>query len=81
MRVKVNTSGTSQVVGVGTQGTNQVVGIGIQGPAGPNATLATLPDINVTNLQNGSMLVYSEQTQKWVSTTTLESQNMEGGFF
>jgi hypothetical protein len=70
MKVKVNTTGTSQVIG-----------IGIQGPAGPNATLATLPDINVNNLQNGSVLVYSTQTQKWVSTTILESQTMEGGFF
>lgn len=70
MKVKVNTSGTSQVVG-----------IGIQGPAGPQSSIATLPDVNITNLENGSVLVYSEQTQKWVSTTTLESQTMEGGFF
>jgi len=70
MKVKVNTAGTSQVVGVG-----------IQGPPGPQSSIATLPDVDITNLQNGSVLVYQTSTNKWTSTTTLDSQNMEAGEF
>jgi hypothetical protein len=79
MRVRVNTASTNQVI-VNTAATNQVVSVGVQGPGGPN-TINTAQDVNLTDLRNGSLLVYSTQTQKWVSTTTLESQTMEGGFF
>lgn len=30
---------------------------------------------------NGSVLVYKTTTNKWTSTTQLDAQNMEGGFF
>ena len=67
MRVRVN-----------QQGTSQVVSVGIQGPSGPN-NITTAQDVNATNLQNGSVLVYKTNTSKWTSTTTLDSQNMEAG--
>lgn len=67
MRVKVN-----------QQGTSQVVSVGIQGPPGPN-NITTAQDVDATNLQNGSVLVYKTTTSKWTSTTTLDSQNMEAG--
>jgi len=70
MKVKVNTAGTSQVVGVG-----------IQGPPGPQSSIATLPDVDLTNLENGSVLIYKTTSSKWTSTTTLDAQNMEGGEF
>lgn len=69
MKIKVNPSGTSQVVSVG-----------VQGPAGP-AVIALAGDVDVTNLQNGSILVYKTQSNKWTSTTVLDAQNLEGGEF
>lgn len=69
MKIRVNPSSTSQVVSVG-----------IQGPAGPNQ-LSTAQDVVVTDLKDGSILVYKEITQKWTSTTSLDAQNMEGGEF
>jgi hypothetical protein len=30
---------------------------------------------------NGSLLVYRTTTNKWTSTTQLDAQNLEGGFF
>lgn len=69
MKVKVNPSGTSQVVSVG-----------VQGPAGP-ASISASADVDATNLQNGSLLAYSTETQKWVATTILEKQTLEGGHF
>lgn len=80
MKVTVN-SGTTTGVKVNTSGTSQVVSVGIQGPAGPQASISTLPDVDVSELNNGSVLVYSQQNQKWKSTTTLDAQNMEGGEF
>lgn len=69
MKVKVNPSGTSQVVSVG-----------VQGPAGP-ASLSAAADVDVTDLKDGSLLAYSIEAQKWVATTILEKQTLEGGHF
>lgn len=38
-------------------------------------------DITTNGQINGSLLVYKTTTNKWTSTTTLDAQNMEGGFF
>ena len=42
-----------------------------------------LPNQNVdtTTLNNGALLVYKTNTNKWTSTTTLDAQNLEGGEF
>lgn len=63
-----------------SQQTTQVVSVGVQGPAGPNL-VTSAADVDASNLKNGSVLVYSTNTNKWTSTTTLEEQNMEGGEF
>jgi len=70
MKVKVNTSAN-----------NKVVSVGIQGPAGPQGSITTQSDVDITNLENGSLLVYKAATNKWTSTTTLDLQNVEGGEF
>ena len=36
-------------------------------------------DTATNGLQTGSMLIYNTTTQKWVSTITLESQDITGG--
>lgn len=68
MKVKVNTGPTKNVVS-----------IGIQGP--PGTTIYDSNDFDMTEIKDGSVLVYKEITNKWTSTTTLDAQNMEGGEF
>lgn len=48
---------------------------------GESNAINTAPDIDVTNLQDGSVLVYAGNTSKWTATKTLEKQNVEGGHF
>ena len=82
MKIKVSSSTeTPKAVITTPQTTNHVVSIGIQGPAGPQSSISDIADIDTTNLENGSLLVYTTATSKWTSTTTLDLQNMEGGEF
>lgn len=79
MKVKVS-SQSSKVVAVNTQGTTEVVSVGIQGPSGPN-NISTATDVDVSGLEDGSVLVYKSSTLKWRATRTLEQQNLEGGHY
>jgi|694.fasta_scaffold32172_2 hypothetical protein len=79
MKIKV-TGQTSKVVSVNTQGTTEVVAVGVQGPSGPNY-VNTAGDVDVSNLENGSVLVYKSSSLKWTATRTLEGQNLEGGHY
>jgi hypothetical protein len=38
-------------------------------------------DITTNGLNNGSLLIYKESTQKWTSSRLLDFQVMEGGEF
>jgi hypothetical protein len=58
----------------------QVIVAGMIGPQGVT-TLEGLSNVDITNLTNGGLLVYQTQVQKWVATTTLDAQNMEGGYY
>ena len=44
-------------------------------------TVASIGDVDTTTLNNGAVLVYKTNTNKWTSTTSLDAQNMEGGEF
>jgi hypothetical protein len=44
-------------------------------------SISNIADVDTTTKINGSVLVYKTTTNKWTSTTTLDAQNMEGGFF
>ena len=44
-------------------------------------TMAQIADVDLTELKNGSVLVYKGNHSKWTSTTNLDAQIMEGGFF
>ena len=69
----------------GIQGETGVAGPqGIQGPQGvqgpPGVTnLYALEDIGVTDLQDGQVLVYNSNIQKWVSTSILNAQILDAG--
>jgi hypothetical protein len=70
MKVKVNTN---------PQATN-VVSVGIQGPSGSaNFYINEAQDVDITNIQNGSVLVYATQSDKWKATVLLDTQNIECG--
>jgi len=38
-------------------------------------------DINVSNLEDGSVLVYKQSDENWVATRNLNQQNVDGGEF
>jgi len=44
-------------------------------------SLSAIGNVDTTTLNNGAVLVYKTTTNKWTSTTSLDSQNMEGGEF
>ena len=44
-------------------------------------SMSDIGNVDTTTLDNGAILVYKTTTSKWVSTTTLEAQNLEGGFY
>lgn len=54
---------------------------GDQGIPGAAVPLSTLSDVDTAVLNNGSILVYSTNSQKWVSTTLLENQSVESGHY
>lgn len=70
--MKVKVSQTKQTV---------VSTVGIQGPPGPNNGISKLEDVDVRMLADGSLLIYDVETSKWVASTQLEKQLMNGGFF
>jgi len=54
---------------------------GIQGVPGPAATISTASDVDVSTLQNGSLLVYKQETSKWTSSINLTEQYLNAGEF
>lgn len=55
--------------------------VGIQGLSASNAKLEQIQNVDASDLNEGSVLVYRVVTNKWTSTTTLDAQNMEGGHY
>jgi hypothetical protein len=47
--------------------------------SGGSGSIGSLTDVDVTTLQDGSILVYNSQSGKFESTTTLENQILNGG--
>jgi hypothetical protein len=43
--------------------------------------LGDLSDVDLTNLEDGSLLIYSTSTQKFVASRILEKQEIDGGEF
>ena len=63
-----------------TGGTTIVTGSSLSNPQSVDS-LSTIGNVDTSTLNNGAVLVYKTNTNKWTSTTTLEAQNMEGGEF
>jgi hypothetical protein len=46
-------------------------------------SMSNIADVDVTTngKVTGSILIYRATTQKWTASTTLDAQNMEGGYY
>ena len=73
--------GTATTSIVRSDGKSQVVSVSVPGPkgdsglvvAGANLNLSDLADLNTASLTEGSMLLYSESTGKWVAKNDLDT--------
>lgn len=54
---------------------------GLPGPQGEAgiSKLGDATDVDTSSAQNGSLLVYSTNVEKWVATRTLENQYVDSG--
>jgi hypothetical protein len=82
MKVVVGNNRTTNAT-VSPSSTATATAVGVQGPPGPAGiqNIAQASDVDASNLQDGSLLIYKGATQKFTTTTTLESQIIEGGHF
>ncbi|MBT4478917.1 MAG: hypothetical protein HOC66_05870 [Flavobacteriales bacterium] len=84
-----NSANTSVLVSASEK--SKVVSATVPGPKGDHGTiiaatslnLSNLADIDTTALSDGSMLMYSTSTEKWVAQNELETGTiiLSGGFF
>ena len=73
--------GTTTTSIVRSDGKSQVVSVSVPGPkgdagtvvAGESLNISDLADINTSSLADGSMLLYSESTGKWVAKNDLDT--------
>lgn len=56
-------------------------GMGATGPTGPIGigSISSMTDVDIVNIQNGSLLIYSQNYSKWIASTTLTAQSMDAG--
>lgn len=43
--------------------------------------VSSLADVNLSSLENGSLLIYNNSSAKWVASRDLNEQRMDAGFF
>jgi hypothetical protein len=76
------TSTSTETVTVVQEQQNPVVIVGgIMGPPGPSGSITASSDVDITQLQDGSTLVYDAASSKWQATKLLEKQVINAGFF
>lgn len=51
------------------------------GTTGSIENISNANDVDTSNLDNGSLLIYNNNLNMWVSTTDLNQQSMDGGFY
>lgn len=70
--IRVDASNTTQVKSV-------TIGTPVSRVIRSAQSINTLAGVDVSNLNNGSVLVYNSSSSNWVSTLDLEEQNISGG--
>jgi len=68
-------------VTVEEEASTTVTTVGEQGLTGSTGVLGDITDIDATNKENGSVLVYKALTAKWTATRLLEEQELNGGHY
>jgi hypothetical protein len=43
--------------------------------------VSSLADVDITNLENGSLLIFNQTSTKWVASRDLDEQRLDAGFF
>jgi hypothetical protein len=61
-----------------TGGTTIITGSSLTNPQSVDS-LSAIGNVDTTTLNNGAVLVYKTNTNKWTSTTILDSQDVTGG--
>jgi hypothetical protein len=60
----------------------KVPAVGIQGiQSGAIGSISTLSDVDLTNTEDGSLLIYTQATTRWTASRNLNAQDMDGGNF
>jgi hypothetical protein len=70
------------VTSLGSQGVQGIQGAqGIQGIQGPvsSLSLSMASDVDISTIKTGSMLIYNQSTDKWVSNDVLSAQYVDSG--
>lgn len=70
--IRVDASNTTQVRSV-------TVGTPVRRVTQASTNINSLAGVDVSNLENGSVLIYSTSSGNWVSTTSLDEQDISGG--
>jgi hypothetical protein len=47
----------------------------------PSNSVANMSDVDLQELQDGSLLIYKNATSKWTASRLLDQQNLEGGYY
>lgn len=81
-QVTVETNSFQKTVNVETSNVQKTVNsVGIQGISGTAVNLESLPNVNAENLENGSLLIYDNEQNKWVASRILENQDINGAHY
>lgn len=79
---QITVSETETVVISGETAVTIVSGMmGPRGAAGGAVPISQIPDVDLTGIQDGSVLAYSSLTGKWQATNSLSNQIFEAGQF
>jgi hypothetical protein len=83
---QITISATETVV-VNTDNAITIV-TGLMGPKGKDGlgseasmSISALTDVNISNIKDGSLLIYSSATNKWQASNTLNTQILDAGQF
>jgi len=79
--VSSNTKVTKVTIEDNTQVKRVVVGRPVRRVNEASGSLSALSDVDLTNLENGSLLIYSDTSEKFEASRDLEEQNINGGSY
>jgi len=79
--VSSNTKVTKVTIDDNTQVKKVVVGRPVRRVNESSGSMSGLTDVDLTNLENGSLLIYSDTSEKFEASRDLEEQNINGGSY